>query len=598
MKLSLPIKIFFILLTILALHPTVTPAQQSDKSAPSLTTFDATPDNDLLLRHSQALKNEYRNKLVFLPKQERLNEQANIHCILGDIGNVTRKFGEAKDAYREAESCYKETGNFLGLGRVWYGRGELNRKLNRYDDAEDAYKQATHYYERANSYQGRAAVQLALGHIKKTTVGPEEARNFYEYAGEIYGMKKSRLGEANVFCALGDLEYSLGKYEAAEKAYDKATSIYGKKNNLLGLANVLIGLGNLARARNDNSNALASALELYEKAAGHYKSIQDDFGRANALTGMAHTERELSAQYHWENSSNHYVVALELYKENKDIQGQANVLTGQGYLETLRGNYEKAEKNDWSAKRYYEMAKTNYLSAKRYYEDIGDNLGQANVVLGLGRLEVIQGKLHSALKKCIQAENIYRALNNLLGLANALTERGHLQSMLGKTKEDRILSLNTYKEAKKLYSDLKNRLGEAHVLCGIGFLEKKWGHLKEAENAFDDAGCLYGQLQNYQGKQAASQFLKEIEKDEKLAKTDAVKNNHNNKENIAARDTQDHEWLLSGLGPWIADKLCPFIGAVPGKLWQLAKMICSEIGVIIVTIITLISTLIKLVLKK
>jgi tetratricopeptide (TPR) repeat protein len=124
-----------------------------------------------LLCNSQFLKSEYIKKIESLPKQERLNEAADMYCVLGDIENATGDIESAKDAYSEAESRYKETDN-LGLGRVWYGRGELNRKLNRWDKAETAYSQATDYYERANSRQGRAAVQLALGHIKRSTDDP------------------------------------------------------------------------------------------------------------------------------------------------------------------------------------------------------------------------------------------------------------------------------------------------------------------------------------------------------------------------------------------------------------------------------------------
>ncbi|MCI5159144.1 MAG: hypothetical protein D3906_12065 [Candidatus Electrothrix sp. AUS1_2] len=83
----------------------------------------------------------------------------------------------AEDAYRKAEFRYKETDN-LGLGRVWYGRGELNRKRNQWNQAEEAYKKANHYYNQANSPQGLAAVQLALGHIKMNSVDPKEARLF------------------------------------------------------------------------------------------------------------------------------------------------------------------------------------------------------------------------------------------------------------------------------------------------------------------------------------------------------------------------------------------------------------------------------------
>ncbi|MCI5159143.1 MAG: tetratricopeptide repeat protein [Candidatus Electrothrix sp. AUS1_2] len=411
------------------------------------------------------------------------------------------------------------------------------------------------------------------------------------------------IGEANVFCALGDLECSLGNYKKSQEAYDKAASLYNTNNNLLGLANVLIGQGNLARVRNENSQALT----FYDQATKHYKTMQDDLGRANALTGLAHAERKLDVQYHLENSSKHYKGALELYKEIQDTLGMANVLAGQGDLETLQGNHEagqgnleilqgnheKSEKHYREAKRHHETAETNYLSAQRYYKDLGDKLGQADVALGLGRLEAIRGRFDSALIKCIQAEDIYRALNNLLGLANALTERGHLQGMLSKTKEDRIVSLNIYREAKKLYSDLKNRLGEAHVLCGVGWLKKGSGDLDGAKTAFKEARCLYGQLEHYQGKDVVDGFLNEIERDEKLAKTD-IEPNDSGKKDEHQEDDKEHdlvEWvlsLISGAGPWITDKLWPFVKTCPGKLWQLTATAIGELGALIATSIILI----------
>lgn len=491
----------FLLLAVLSIHPTVTSAEYpAVKSSLNSSIFPATPDNNSLLRHYQALKNKYRKELASLRNQGDLQGEANLYCLLGDLENVTGEFRKAEaayDAYRKAESLYEKTDNNLGLGRVWYGRGEMERKRNQYNDAKKAYEKAKLYYQRANSYQGQAAVQLTLGHIKRNTAEKfddlKEAQSFYKSAKNLYEMAESRVGEANVFCAFGELECSLGNYAESEKAYDQAASLYRKKNNELGLANVLMGQGDLARVRNDNSQALV----FYKQAAGHYKTIQDDLGQANALTGLAHVNRKFPAPYHFGKSSNHYGNALNLYTTLEDTLGMANVLAGQGDLETLQGNHEKAE--------------TNYLSAKRYYEDLGDKLGQAHVALGLGRLEAIQNKTDSALKRYGQAEYIYRIFKNLLGLANALTERGHLQSMLGETEVDRILSLNTYDEAKRLYSDLGSRLGEAHVLCGIGWLKKGSGDLEGAKTAFKEARSLYEQLENYQGKDATDQFLKEIE---------------------------------------------------------------------------------------
>ena len=107
MTFSPHIKQLFLLLTVLALHPTVTFAEQSDHPSPAPITFTATPDNYSLLCDSNTLKRQYREWLKSLSDQGDLPSKANLYCILGDVENVTGEFRAAETAYSEAESRYE-----------------------------------------------------------------------------------------------------------------------------------------------------------------------------------------------------------------------------------------------------------------------------------------------------------------------------------------------------------------------------------------------------------------------------------------------------------------------------------------------------------
>ncbi|MGB5684438.1 MAG: tetratricopeptide repeat protein, partial [Candidatus Electrothrix sp.] len=410
----------FLLLTALALHPVVASAEQPDLPSPTPIIFSATPNNYSLLCNSQSLKITYINKLKSLGKPGDQREEADIYCRLGDLENVTRNFEKAKDAYREAGLRYKETDN-LGLGRVWYGRGQMERKLNRYDDAEGAYEKANHYYGLASSCQGQAAVQLALGHVKRSTAKNfkdlKEVRRFYKKAKTLYQVEESRVGEANVLCALGDLECSLGNYEEARSSYEKAELLYKKMDNSLGLANVLTGQGDLER----KLNKYEDAEKRYQEAEDKYEDFEDPLGLANVLTGQGSKERKLDD---YRSAEKFYEKALNQYRQTNDRLGEANVLIEQGHLESRRDR---------------EKAQGLYNTAKEIYDQLEDKdkLGQANVALGLGRLKALQGELGSALTLYDKAEGLYRDIYNRPGLADALTGQGHLQGMQGKNDQAR-----------------------------------------------------------------------------------------------------------------------------------------------------------------
>ncbi|MCI5218209.1 MAG: hypothetical protein D3914_03205 [Candidatus Electrothrix sp. LOE2] len=456
-----------------------------------------------------------------------------------------------------------------------------------------------------------ANLYCKLGDLENVTREFRRAKTAYREAESRYKATDNFLGLGRVWYGRGEIERKSNRYDNAEEAYKKANHYYERANSRQGRAAVQLALGHIKR----NTVGPEEARIFYESAQDLYEVQEGQIGEANVFCALGDLECSLG---NYEKSEEAYDKATSLYSKKNNVLGLANVLIEQGHLES-RQDREKAQ--------------GLYNTAKEIYDQLEDKdkLGQANVAISLvqsgvnsirlfwshfsnfnkvvrckkaardlrravlGRLKSIQGEFELALTLYDKAEGLYRDIYNRPGLADALTGQGHLQGMLGKNDQAR----RAYRAAKGHYRILENQLGEAHVLCGVGWLEKKSGHLKEAKKAFEDARCLYEQLENYRGRDTADRFLKEIDRDEKLAKTDAPTKSLNKKE-IATKDTENN-WCnvaFSGVGPWITDKIWPFVKRCPSKIGQCIVTLFEGLWGIILTIITLASATVYKCLKK
>ncbi len=114
----------------------------------------------------------------------------------------------------------------------------------------------------------------------------------------------------------------------------------------------------------------------------------------------------------------------------------------------------------------------------------------------LGDLLRITGKPDKATDAYDEAEKLFRAVHDDLGLANVLQSRGDLLRLTDKPDK----ATDAYDEAEKLFRAVHNDLGLANVLQCKGDLKHLQGDLEGAEKMYEQALPLYEQVRASMGK--------------------------------------------------------------------------------------------------
>ncbi|MCH7540014.1 MAG: tetratricopeptide repeat protein [Proteobacteria bacterium] len=92
---------------------------------------------------------------------------------------------QARAAYGEARTLFKQVEDRLGEANVLLGLGELERKLGRNDQARAAYGEARTFYKQEQHRLGEANVLWGLGHLEAQK-DAEAAKKFFYQAAHIY----------------------------------------------------------------------------------------------------------------------------------------------------------------------------------------------------------------------------------------------------------------------------------------------------------------------------------------------------------------------------------------------------------------------------
>ena len=102
-----------------------------------------------------------------------------------------------------------------------------------------------------------------------------------------------------------------------------------------------------------------------------------------------------------------------------------------------------------------EEAEAHYREAENLYRRIQDDLGLANVLKAMGDLERRTAKLEKAEAHYWEAENLYRRIQDDLGLANVLQMMGDILQ----SKKDYKAAIDIYRDATALYVKTSEMMG-------------------------------------------------------------------------------------------------------------------------------------------
>jgi pentatricopeptide repeat protein len=168
-------------------------------------------------------------------------------------------------------------------------------------------------------------------------------------------------------------------------------------------------------------------------------------------------------------------------------------------LELLNSIAEQQVDEELLAFLYYHMAnqefclgkhnaaQQHYTLAEELYRAKNNNLGLANVLRGMGNLERIQWNIEAAQLHYTQAEKLYRAEKARLGLANVLYRMGILKHM----QEQNVEAMQYFIQAQELFLVENDNLGQANVLKCLGDLECGQGKIKAAQQYYAQAEEQY-----------------------------------------------------------------------------------------------------------
>ncbi len=133
--------------------------------------------------------------------------------------------------------------------------------------------------------------------------------------------------------------------------------------------------------------------------------------------------------------------------------------------------------------------------ALKLWQQVDDKPGQADTLLGIGRIYDLLGEKQQALKYYNQALPIYRAVEEKKGEATTLNNIGVVYSSLGEKQQ----ALKYYNQALSTYRAVEDRIGEANTLNKIGGVYSSLGEKQQALKYYNQALPIYHAVEDRGG---------------------------------------------------------------------------------------------------
>ena len=183
----------------------------------------------------------------------------------------------------------------------------------------------------------------------------------------------------------------------------------------------------------------------------------------------------------WAEAVTRYTTALGSARHLGDKLGQANALNGLGAVRRLTGDYLGAAKD--------------LNEAMALYRQLGEPLGEANALNGLGAVRRLTDDYRGAARSLNQALAMYRRLGDPLGQANTLTDLGSV----GRETGDYRSAAQVLEQALAIHAQLDNPLGRANALGQLGTVRRETGDNAGAVQVLERALAIYRDLGDRRG---------------------------------------------------------------------------------------------------
>ena len=415
----------------------------------------------------------------------------------------------ALEAYKKARVLYRDAGDQLGLGNVFFGQAQVLFRLGDIEGALDAYRKARALYEDAgdrlgqgNASYGEAEVLFRLGDNEAALDAYRVARALFQDVGDRLGVGNTFFGEADILSISGDNEGALDAYRKARFLYQDIGDQLGQGSTFDGEADVLFQLG-------DNQGAL----DAYRKAKGFFEATGSQLGQGNVLIGEADVLFRLDEH---DGALDAHRKARMLFEAVGDRLGQGNTFRGEADVLSFLGRKEDAFDAYRKARALFEAvgdrlgegntflgeadalfvlgendgALDAYRKARALFEAVGAQLNQGNTFLGEADVMFVSSRIDAALDAYRKARVLFEAVGDKNGQGHTFDGEADVLRLLG----DNDAALDAYREARALFEAVGNKSGQGSTLYGEGDVFFRRGNNERAAEVAAAAGNLLGQV--------------------------------------------------------------------------------------------------------
>lgn len=389
---------------------------------------------------------------------------ADVYSQTGDGSTAARLLETSLGIFSRERSPFEEADTYRSMGYLAMRQRDYKAALGTLQTALARYKTASYL-------TGEADIYRAFGDIGLKTGDNETSAENYARALEIYKKTGFVVGEAYTLKGLADIAYFSGKNDEAREMYQKALEMFRSAGYPLGQADTLRRIGQLSLRRGN----LSAVSEAYETALPLYRKLREPVGQADIYKGLGdigYYNRNFSRALEM------YDRALPYYVESNEPLGQGNVQRSLGDIYFYAGDYARAM-------QYYENALRLYIKAN-------SPLGQANTYRTMGEAYLRLKKTDHALAMFNSAMTLYKKIREPIG-------QGDIYKTLGEIyleKGNKMGALDMFQEALRILKAANSLVDQGHAYQGIGDVFFSAADLDRADENYDLALDLYGQMQD------------------------------------------------------------------------------------------------------
>jgi tetratricopeptide (TPR) repeat protein len=467
------------------------------------------------IRETDTSKTALEESLRTARQMGRDDLAADILSQIGYLHFSLRQLTEAEARYRESLELYwklaeaDEAKGRKGAASQWSNLGHTSYAKGDLAAAEAHHRKALEMFESLGEAQASANQWGYLGHTFFAAHSYEKAIQAYERAAET----EEKLGKpekaAQRYANVGHSMYAQRKADLARRSFQKALDTYAQLGNLEGKA---AQLSNLGLVEGDQGE-YEPAVDYFNQAALLYRELGDAIGETAQIVRVGHVRR---AQQHYDDAIQQYESALRRYRDMSYPMGEGDTLVEMGQLHVEKKDWQKARGCFEDAKALFaklshrekealclmlmanadkgrgeaEAAMSAMQQAMELYKQEDNLLGVANVVSQMGLLHYEQQHFEDAERLYQESLAAFRKKQDVEGEANLLSNLGTLYyqtDKLGKAREH-------YEKALSLLREMNHPAGIAGLLINFSFISEKEGKLDEARAQLEEAKEIYQHL--------------------------------------------------------------------------------------------------------